>query len=266
MLGQRCRHTAPFRSCQNPCGTELAVPLGNKRQQGPLSVCLRVTPPKKKPITSKVLEKKPSTANGSTRKGTLVNSTKTTESAGAAANTPGTATSKPSSATTSGTTSSKAGTKHAPKSHGGTTSTTPIVPTGIQKAWETADARADEYFANDRGAHELDALYDIAAHAQVHARSELQLNQAERWWWRDIIPSAASPGRKPKLNHAEDLECHEPYEGIQVERDINKPKLREAIIQVSEETLILRYAAMVLRQKARDLAEQRLKRKKPRGS
>eukprot|EP00977_Amphora_coffeiformis_P005229 scaffold1120_cov142-Amphora_coffeaeformis.AAC.1 len=196
MLGQRCRHTAPFRACKNPCGAELARPLGNKKQQGPLAICLRVTPPKKKPTASKVPEKKPASASGT---------------------------------------------------------------------WEIADARADEYFANNQGAHDLDALYDVAANAQVHARSELQLNQAERWWWRDIIPSVASPGRK-KVNHGEDLECHEAYEGIQVERDVNKPRIREAIIQVSQETLILRYAAMVLRQKARDLAAQRLKRKKSRGS
>ena len=271
MVGQRCRHTAPFRTCRNPCGAELARPLGNKKQQGPLAICLRVTPPKKKPAAPKMLDKKPAAAaaTGNNKKG--AKSTGATKSAkktaaakpvtAEAGAKPGTAAAKPNSATGA----SKPGTKPAPKSQGAA-STTPIVPTGPQLAWEIADARADEYFAKNRGAHELEALYDVAANAQVQARSELQLNQAERWWWRDIIPSAASPGRKPKKNDPDDLECLEPHDGIQVEKDVDKPKLREAIVQVSQETLILRYAAMVLRQKARDLAEQRLKRKKARSS
>lgn len=221
-------------------------------------MCLRVTPPKNKPTA-------PSSKAGPAAKKGPAAATATNSATNGVAKSPATSATAAQTTTTvtkPSATSSKSGTKSASKSHSTTHATTPIVPTGIQKAWEIADARADEFFTKHRGAPELEALYDVASNARVHARSELQLNQAERWWWRDITPSAASPGGKPRRRDPDDLECHEPHEGIQVEKDVNKPKLREAIIQVSQETLILRYAAMVLRQKARDLAAQRLKRKR----
>lgn len=131
-------------------------------------------------------------------------------------------------------------------------------PTSIQTAWEQADAAADDYFARHKGAAELEALYEVAANARVHARAELKLNENERWWWRDIIPSAASAGGKKKADEGS-LECHESYDTLQVEKDVEKHQRREAIIRVSQETLILRYAATVLRQKAREWAARRVK-------
>ena len=156
---------------------------------------------------------------------------------------------------------SKPGSKGSTANSATTTRTIGTTPTSIQTAWEKADQAADDFFAQTRGAAELDALYEVAANAQVHARAELKLNENERWWWRDSIPSAASPGGKKKASSeggGDSLECHECYSTLEVEKDVEKHERRDAIIRVSQETLILRYAATVLRQKAREWAARRV--------
>ena len=130
-------------------------------------------------------------------------------------------------------------------------------PTSVQKAWEKADDAADDFFAQQKGVQELNALYEVAANAAVHARAELKMNQSERWWWRDIIPSAAN---SPAKKNSDDsyLECDESYNTLEVENDVDKQERRDAITLVSQETLILRYAATVLRQRAREWASRRV--------
>ena len=130
-------------------------------------------------------------------------------------------------------------------------------PTPVQQAWEKADDAADAFFAQQKGVKELSALYEVAANAKVHARAELNLNQSERWWWRDIVPSAADTAAK-KDSEDSALECDESYTTLEVEKDVDKTERRDAIIQVSQETLILRYAATVLRHRAREWAARRV--------
>ena len=234
MMGQRCRHVVTPRLCRNPAGVELAR-----------SCCPRHPPPAGFPpnIAVCVRRRKASTTTSTT-------TSDATEAPKAAriAQTKASNTSKASKASSAASKISSSKTKY------GTTS--------VQKAWEAAELAADAYFGQNKGQPELDALYDVAANAAIHAKAELRLNTNERWWWRDSTPSAASPARKQqrKTEDDDDLECLESYSGIEVEKDVDTKKRQADITQVSQETLILRYAAMVLRQKACDLAARRLER------
>jgi hypothetical protein len=151
----------------------------------------------------------------------------------------------------------------------------------VEKAWNKAEEMMNAYFGQNQGKPVLDALYEVANQAVVHARAELKINTNERWWWRDSTTPAAARGR-PKsasdddddiddddddsndgmtndMDKDDDLECHEPYDEIEVQKDADPKKQHADIIRVAQETLILRYAATVLRQKARDLAVRRMK-------
>ena len=271
LVGQRCRHALYPHSCRNPCGIEAIQPLTTFPLPvgviPPLAVCLRRTGKKNAKNRTTHNDKK-SRGAASAEASTATVSKQTIESK-SSKNSP-LANDSSFSPSRSGVNDeenkkkSPAATKNAP-------TTTPSAPTVVETAWEQADAAADAYFANDKGAAELTALYEVAANAAVHARAELQLNENEKWWWRDIVPSAASPGFRRSQqrsaignsdsNDGDDdeeegvsLECHESYSGMEVEKDVDKQMRRDAIIRVSQETLILRYAATVLREKAREWA------------
>lgn len=135
-------------------------------------------------------------------------------------------------------------------------------PTEVEKAWEAADAAADKHFEEAAAARQqLEGLFEVASNSRVYARSELKACENERWWWRDFLPSAASPVKKKRKSEEDEfiLECDESYSGLARETDVDKQLRREQIVRVSQETLILRYAATILRQKARDMAAKRLK-------
>ena len=267
LVGQRCRHALYPHSCRNPCGIEAIQPLTTFPLPvgviPPLAVCLRRTGKKNAKNRTTQNDKK-SRGAASAETSTATVSKQTIESK-SSKNLP---LANDSSSPSRSAASNEKNKKKSPIATQNDPMTTPSAPTTVETAWEQADAAADAYFANDRGAAELTALYEVAANAAVHARAELQLNENEKWWWRDIVPSAASPGfRRSRQRSAIDsrdsndedeegvsLECHESYSGMEVEKDVDKQMRRDAIIRVSQETLILRYAAMVLREKAREWA------------
>lgn len=130
--------------------------------------------------------------------------------------------------------------------------------TVVEHAWDEAHVQADAAFADQhaKARSVLEPLVQFAKEAHIEAQTQLKLNQGDKWWYNKSVPVAALP---TKASPGEDaLVCREAYPSLAVEEETDGKDRLDDIVQATQETIVLRYAATFLREKALELAQKRL--------
>lgn len=130
--------------------------------------------------------------------------------------------------------------------------------TEVEVAWDEAHVKADAAFADNhpKARSVLEPLMKFAKEAHIEAQTQLKLNRSEKWWWSRSVPVAALPAKASPEEDA--LVCQETCSSLVVEEETGGKDRLDDIVQATQETMILRYAATFLRDKARQLAQRRL--------